>query len=67
MSERMGRYDPELQMFVQASREPDQSTLEFLRWLAENDRLEHEVAGQSSGELVEVFNAKEHAAVSVAV
>ena len=47
----MGSYDPSLQMFVQNTREPDMSRLAFLRWLAEMDRLEHKIAGPSSGPL----------------
>lgn len=46
----MGHYDSSLQMFVQAPRELDRSRLAFMRWLAENDRLEHSVAGESTGE-----------------
>jgi hypothetical protein len=48
----VGRYDSVLQMFVEEPREPDLRRLTFLRWLVENDRLEHPVSGPASGELV---------------
>ncbi|MCC7370093.1 MAG: hypothetical protein IT306_16830 [Chloroflexi bacterium] len=48
----VGRYDSALQMFVEDTREPDMNRLTFLRWLIENDRLEHGVVGPASGELV---------------
>lgn len=48
----VGRYDSVLQMFVEDTREPDMNRLTFLRWLIENDRLEHGVIGPASGELV---------------
>ncbi len=43
-------YDGDLQMFVQTKREPNRETLDFLRWLAENDRLEHAIAGPPAGD-----------------
>jgi hypothetical protein len=48
------RYDGELQMFVDATHEPSFESLRFLRWLAEQGLLEHEIAGPSSGEYAEV-------------
>jgi hypothetical protein len=48
----MGPYDSTLQMFVQTPQPIDMSRLTFLRWLAENGRLEHQIAGPSSGPLV---------------
>jgi hypothetical protein len=45
-------YDGELQMFCDAVREPNLEALIFLRWLAEQGRLEHEVSGPASGEYV---------------
>jgi hypothetical protein len=50
----VGRYDSALQMFVEEPREPDLRRLSFLRWLIENNRLEHGVVGPASGELVVV-------------
>lgn len=50
----VGRYDSGLQMFVEEPREPDLRRLTFLRWLVENDRLEHALIGPASGELVAV-------------
>jgi hypothetical protein len=50
----IGRYDSALQMFVEEPREPDLRRLTFLRWLVENNRLEHPVVGPASGELVVV-------------
>jgi len=48
----MGQYDSALQMFVQTPQPIDMSRLTFLRWLAEHGRLEHRIAGPSSGPLV---------------
>ncbi|MGE3268250.1 MAG: hypothetical protein AB7P40_05845 [Chloroflexota bacterium] len=47
----VGRYDTALQMFVEEPRDPDMKRLAFLRWLIENDRLEHEAIGPATGEL----------------
>ena len=55
--EAVGRYVSALQMFVEEPREPDLNRLTFLRWLVENDRLEHGVTGPASGEFV-VLKAK---------
>ena len=55
----VGRYDSALQMFVEEPREPDLRRLTFLRWLVENDRLEHGVVGPASGELVVVAQRDE--------
>ena len=48
----VGRYDSALQMFVEEPREPDLRRLSFMRWLIENNRLEHEAVGPASGEFV---------------
>ena len=45
------RYDGNLQMFVEKAGDPDVEQLRFLRWLAERGYLEHEIAGESSGDL----------------
>ena len=45
-------YDGDLQMFCDAVREPNREALIFLRWLAEQGKLEHEISGPPSGELV---------------
>ncbi len=45
-----GRYDGTLQMFVEAPRTPVLARLEFLRWLAERQALEHPIAGPPGGE-----------------
>ena len=50
----VGRYDSALQMFVEEPREVDLRRLTFMRWLIENNRLEHPVSGPASGELVVV-------------
>ncbi len=47
----INRYDASLQMFVEPTREPNLRRLTFLRWLAENDRLEHRVFGPTDGEV----------------
>ena len=52
MNVRYGRYDPDLQMFTEPSREPDMARLSFLRWLVERRRLEHGPAGAPCGDLV---------------
>lgn len=52
------RYDSSLQMFVMAPAEPDWNRLRFLRWMAEQGRLEHAVAGQSTGDFVGVINRR---------
>jgi hypothetical protein len=61
----MGPYDSTLQMFVQTPQPIDMSRLSFLRWLAENGRLEHRIAGPSSGPLVAQPVA--HAAAEVTI
>ena len=47
----IGQFDSELQMFRDAPREPDLDRLRFLRWLAEQGKLEHEVFGPPTGRL----------------
>jgi hypothetical protein len=42
-------YDPELQMFRESAREPALAELRFLRWLAEQGRLETTPSGPPSG------------------
>lgn len=42
----LGRYDSSLQMYVSEPREVSTAHLEFLRWLAERDRV---TRGPSSG------------------
>ena len=55
----VGRYDSALQMFVEEPREPDLARLTFLRWLVENNRLEHGVLGPASGDFVVVPQSEE--------
>ena len=43
-------YDGNLQMFCEPVHEPDMAMLRFMRWLAEQGRLEHEIAGAAAGE-----------------
>jgi hypothetical protein len=62
----MGPYDSTLQMFVQTPQPIDMSRLSFMRWLAEQGRLEHRVAGPSSGPLVGPSMQRPPSAVSVA-
>jgi hypothetical protein len=50
------QYDKELQMFRDPIREPDPAKLRFLRWLAEQARLEHRVFGKPAGEYESVLN-----------
>jgi hypothetical protein len=49
-SQTSAQYDGDLQMFRIAAHEPSLEALRFLRWMAENGRLEHEVSGPSGGE-----------------
>jgi hypothetical protein len=51
-------YDPSLQMFMEALREPDLAQLRFLRWLAEQGLLEHTVSGPPSGQFAEQVAAR---------
>ena len=46
----IGRYDKEFQMFCEPVHEPALAKLRFLRWLAEQGKLEHEIFGQPTGE-----------------
>src|SRR5688572_24131870 len=48
-----GRYDRELQMFVEEPREVKREHLRFLRWLMERRQLEHPVSGPPSGALAD--------------
>jgi hypothetical protein len=50
----VGSYDSALQMFVEEPRNVDLKRVTFIRWLVENNRLEHPVSGPASGELVVV-------------
>jgi hypothetical protein len=61
----MGPYDSTLQMFVQTPQPIDMSRLSFMRWLAEQGKLEHRVAGPPSGPLVGI-HAESPPAISVA-
>jgi hypothetical protein len=47
----VGRYDTAMQMFVQKARETDLGRAKFMRWLAENHRLEQPQAGPAGGYL----------------
>ncbi|GAC1314577.1 MAG: hypothetical protein NVSMB2_04230 [Chloroflexota bacterium] len=40
--EQSSTFDSDLQMFREPLRTLDMATLQFYRWLAENNRLEHE-------------------------
>ena len=48
----LGPYDGRLQMFIQELPEADARRLRFLRWLAEQGQLEHDIAGPPSGSYV---------------
>ena len=50
----IGRYDSDLQMFVEEPRDVARAHLHFFRWLVERRRLEHPVAGPPSGALAEL-------------
>ena len=50
----IGRYDSDLQMFVEEPRDAQRAHLGFLRWLVEQRDLEHPVFGPPSGTLAMV-------------
>jgi hypothetical protein len=50
----IGRYDSDLQMFVEESRDAQRAHLRFLRWLVERGDLEHPAFGPPSGALTMV-------------
>jgi len=52
-------------MFVQKPQPIDMSRLSFMRWLAEQGKLEHPMAGPSSGPLVN--QPASHAAAKLSV
>jgi len=65
-----GRYDSTLQMFVQETRDLDLGRLTFLRWLGEQGRLEHDIAGPSSGPMLTgaaVVGSKPKRGIGIAV
>lgn len=47
----IGSYDGSLQMFTQAPRDPSIPHLLFLRWLGEQNLLEHPICKPASGSL----------------
>jgi hypothetical protein len=59
----MTDYDRDVRMFRETPKPIDVARLRFLRWLAEQGRLEHLPAGPSCGELV-VLSAMEPCASS---
>ena len=50
----IGRYDSDLQMFVEEPRDVRRAHLRFLRWLVERRDLEHPAVGPPSGALADV-------------
>jgi hypothetical protein len=62
----MGTYDGSLQMFINAPKDIDMHRLVFMRWLAEHGKLEHGVAGESSGPLVVTVEASSDSGLSAA-
>ena len=62
----IGQYDSALKMFVEEPRDPDLRRLTFLRWLIDNNRLEHPAVGPASGELVVALAQAEVAALPLA-
>jgi hypothetical protein len=57
-------YDGDLWMFRETPRPVDIDRLRFLRWLAEQGRLEHPVAGPLGGELAAVHAAPKPSAAA---
>lgn len=52
------RYDGDLQMFCEPVHEVDLTRLRFLRWLAEQGKLEHAVAGPPAGEYAALWEGR---------
>ena len=50
-------YDAELQMFREEVREPSLNELRFLRWLAEQGKLEHEPISPPTGDFSQLIEA----------
>ena len=48
-------FDGDLEMFRQTPKPVNVAALRFLRWLAEQGRLEHPTAGASSGPLLKTL------------
>ena len=44
------QYDGDLQMFCEPIHQVNLEQLRFLRWLGEQGKLEHEIAGEPAGE-----------------
>jgi hypothetical protein len=65
MAKRLGQYDGALQMFASPDKaEPNHNHLKFLRWLGEQDRLEHPVASQPTGELADLIYPQPQEAIA---
>ena len=58
----MTSFDGGLQMFRDAPKPVNLAQLRFLRWLAEQGRLEHPVVGLPSGEFAAAAKARAEAA-----
>jgi len=56
------RYDGDLEMFREDPKPVDLARLRFLRWLAEQGRLEHPAAGPPSGELATAHGTEQRLA-----
>jgi hypothetical protein len=48
----LGRFDPDLEMFVEEKHELNVDYLRWMRWLAEQGRLEHEAYGPADEQLL---------------
>jgi hypothetical protein len=57
-------FDADLQMFRETLRAVNLAHLRFLRWLVEEGRLEHGVAGVPAGELAEQATVEERLAAA---
>ena len=57
-------YDADLEMFRETPQPVDVARLRFLRWLADQGRLEHPPAGPPSGAFAEVHAARPLAAAA---
>jgi hypothetical protein len=56
-------YDNDLKMFREPSKDANMGHLRFMRWLGEQGRLEHAVAGPPTGELAPVIKVETSLAI----
>lgn len=67
MAKEIGRYDTDLQMFVEPPKPINVSRLLFQRWLAQNGRAEHFPEGPPSGEVAAAIVIKSNKPIEQAI